>query len=87
MFSKLIQTVNMFLSQCPVKCSKSIAKFPSKMDAVDKAAWEFLTYKLATVCGIEMAESKLEKVAGPYHTFLTKRFDRENGVVSILYRL
>jgi serine/threonine-protein kinase HipA len=56
-----------------------IAKFPSKTDMVDKAAWEFLTYKLATACGIEMAESKLEKIAGPYHTFLTKRFDRENG--------
>jgi serine/threonine-protein kinase HipA len=56
-----------------------IAKFPSKTDMVDKAAWEFLTYKLATACGIEMAESKLEKIAGQYHTFLTKRFDRKNG--------
>lgn len=56
-----------------------IAKFPSKTDMVDKAAWEFLTYQLATNCGIEMAESKIEKIAGQYHTFLTKRFDRENG--------
>ncbi|MBO6533652.1 MAG: HipA domain-containing protein, partial [Muricauda sp.] len=56
-----------------------IAKFPSKTDTVDKAAWEFLTYKLATACGIDMAESRLEKIAGQYHTFLTKRFDRENG--------
>ncbi|RIV37520.1 type II toxin-antitoxin system HipA family toxin [Flagellimonas lutimaris] len=56
-----------------------IAKFPSKTDTVDKAAWEFLTYKLATACSIEMAESRLEKIAGQYHTFLTKRFDRENG--------
>ncbi len=56
-----------------------IAKFPSKMDTVDKAAWEFLAYKLAVSCGIEMTESKIEKIAGPYHTFLTKRFDRENG--------
>ncbi|MFA5297112.1 MAG: HipA domain-containing protein [Lutibacter sp.] len=56
-----------------------IAKFPSKADTVDKAAWEFLTYKLATSCGIEMAESKIEMIAGQYHTFLTKRFDRENG--------
>lgn len=56
-----------------------IAKFPSKTDMVDKAAWEFLTYKLATSCGIEMAESKIEMIAGQYHTFLTKRFDRENG--------
>ncbi|TXK71960.1 type II toxin-antitoxin system HipA family toxin [Mesonia sp. K4-1] len=56
-----------------------IAKFPSKTDTIDKAAWEFLTYKLAISCGIEMAESKIEMIAGQYHTFLTKRFDRENG--------
>lgn len=55
-----------------------IAKFPSKTDTVDKAAWEFLAYTLATSCGIEMAESKIEMIAGKYHTFLTKRFDREN---------
>ncbi|HUH18258.1 HipA domain-containing protein [Albibacterium sp.] len=40
-----------------------IAKFPSKNDTVDKAAWEFLTYKLATNAGIEMAECRLEKLA------------------------
>lgn len=56
-----------------------IAKFPSKTDTIDKAAWEFLAYRLALNCGIEMAESKIEKIAGAYHTFLTKRFDRENG--------
>lgn len=55
-----------------------IAKFPSKTDIIDKAAWEFLAYKLAVDCGIEMAESKIEKISGPHHTFLTKRFDREN---------
>jgi serine/threonine-protein kinase HipA len=26
-----------------------------------------------------MAESKIEKISGGYHTFLTKRFDRDNG--------
>jgi serine/threonine-protein kinase HipA len=56
-----------------------IAKFPSKTDVVDKAAWEYLAYKLAVASGIEMADSKIEKVSGQYHTFLTKRFDRENG--------
>lgn len=56
-----------------------IAKFPSKTDTVDKAAWEFLTYKLAIACGIEMSESKIEQISGAYHTFLTKRFDRQNG--------
>ncbi|MDP3432537.1 MAG: HipA domain-containing protein, partial [Bacteroidota bacterium] len=54
-----------------------IAKFPSKNDTIDKAAWEFLAYKLAKEAGIEMAECNLENIAGRYHTFLTNRFDRE----------
>ncbi len=56
-----------------------IAKFPSKADTIDKAAWEYLAYRLAIAAGIEMAESKIEKISGQYHTFLTKRFDREKG--------
>ena len=56
-----------------------IAKFPSKTDTVDKASWEFLAYQLATSAGISMADSKIEKISGQYHTFLTKRFDRDNG--------
>jgi serine/threonine-protein kinase HipA len=56
-----------------------IAKFPSKTDTIDKAAWEYLAYQLAIKAGIEMAASKIEKVSGTYHTFLTRRFDRENG--------
>lgn len=56
-----------------------IAKFPSKTDTIDKAAWEFLTYKLAIASRIEMAECKIEKIMGQYHTFLTKRFDRDDG--------
>ncbi len=55
-----------------------IAKFPSKNDTIDKASWEFLTYKLAVRAGIEMTECRLEKINGKYHTFFTKRFDR-NG--------
>lgn len=55
-----------------------IAKFPSKNDTIDKAAWEYLTYQLAIKAGIEMAECKIEKVNGAYHTFFTKRFDRMN---------
>jgi serine/threonine-protein kinase HipA len=56
-----------------------IAKFPSKADTIDKAAWEFLAYKLAIAAGIEMSESRIEQVSGQYHTFMTKRFDRDNG--------
>ncbi len=56
-----------------------IAKFPSKADTIDKAAWEYLAYKLALQCGVEMTESKIEKIAGRYHTFFTKRFDRRKN--------
>lgn len=56
-----------------------IAKFPSQADTIDKAAWEYLAYTLALEAGIEMAESRIEKVSGKYHTFFTKRFDRLNG--------
>lgn len=56
-----------------------IAKFPSKTDTIDKAAWEFLAYQLATKAGIEMAPCHMERILGKHHTFFTKRFDRENG--------
>ena len=55
-----------------------IAKFPSKTDTTDKGAWEFLAYQLAIKAGIEMAPCRIEKIMGYYHTFFTKRFDREN---------
>jgi serine/threonine-protein kinase HipA len=54
-----------------------IAKFPSKNDTINKGEWEYLAYRLAVGAGIDMAESRLELIAGPYHTFFTKRFDRE----------
>lgn len=62
-----------------IKKNLWIAKFPSKTDTVDKAAWEYLAYQLATTAGIPMADSKIEKISGEYHTFLTRRFDRNNG--------
>lgn len=59
-----------------------IAKFPSKTDSIDKAAWEFLAYKLAINAGIEMAPSRIERIVGKHHIFFTKRFDR-HGVERI----
>ncbi len=53
-----------------------IAKFPSKTDITDKAAWEFLAYKLAINAGIEMSTCRIERIVGKHHTFFTKRFDR-----------
>ena len=56
-----------------------IAKFPAKNDTIDKAAWEYVAYLLAIKAGITMSECKIQKITGNYHTFFTKRFDRENG--------
>jgi serine/threonine-protein kinase HipA len=54
-----------------------IAKFPSRADRVDKAAWEYLAYRLALKAGIEMSECKVQKISGRHHTFFTRRFDRD----------
>lgn len=53
-----------------------IAKFPSRSDEGDIGAWEMVTHKLALMAGIEMAPAKALKFSSNYHTFLTKRFDR-----------
>lgn len=55
-----------------------IAKFPSKNDDNDTGAWEKVAYDLASLCGINVTESKLEKFSKLGSTFLIKRFDR-NG--------
>jgi serine/threonine-protein kinase HipA len=54
-----------------------IAKFPAKNDTTDKAAWEYLACQLALRSGISTSECKIQKITGSYHTFFTKRFDRE----------
>lgn len=56
-----------------------IAKFPSRNDQGDIGGWEIVTYELAILAGINMAESKAQKFSSDYYTFLTKRFDRGNN--------
>lgn len=53
-----------------------LAKFPSRHDDHDIAAWEYLVYRLAQDAGICMASCKIQRFNSPHHTFLTKRFDR-----------
>ena len=55
-----------------------IAKFPSRNDQGDIGGWEIVTYELALMAGIEMAESKAQRFSSDYYTFLTKRFDRND---------
>jgi serine/threonine-protein kinase HipA len=56
-----------------------IAKFPSKNDEKDVAAWEMVANKLATASGINVSEGKLMQFNNRYHTYLTRRFDRIQG--------
>lgn len=53
-----------------------IAKFPSRYDDYDIAAWEFVVAQLAQMAEIEMAPSRIERFNNRYHTFFTRRFDR-----------
>lgn len=53
-----------------------IAKFPSIKDKKNIGAWEMVVNMLATKAGINVPEADLRKFNNEYHTFLTKRFDR-----------
>lgn len=53
-----------------------IAKFPSRNDDKDIAAWEMVANKLAINAGLNVAKGKLQQFNSKYHTYLTKRFDR-----------
>jgi serine/threonine-protein kinase HipA len=56
-----------------------IAKFPSKHDEYDVGAWEMVVNNLAKEAKISVPETKIKKFNSPYHTFMTKRFDRNNN--------
>jgi serine/threonine-protein kinase HipA len=56
-----------------------IAKFPSADDEYDVAIWEKLLQELAQRCGITVPAARLMQVGSGHHTFLVKRFDRDNG--------
>ncbi len=53
-----------------------IAKFPSRTDRRDVAAWEHVYAKLARRAGIEVPDTKLLATGGDRRTFATRRFDR-----------
>lgn len=55
-----------------------IAKFPSLKDEKDVGAWEMVINSLASDAGLHIAEGKINKFNSKYHTYLTKRFDRNN---------
>jgi len=56
-----------------------IAKIPSIKDDYDVGMWEYFATMLAAQCGIRVPETRVMRIGPtPYHTFFSKRFDR-NG--------
>jgi serine/threonine-protein kinase HipA len=53
-----------------------IAKFPSRNDTKDKGAWEKVVHELAVNAGLRVADAMIGQYYSKQHTFLIKRFDR-----------
>lgn len=54
----------------------NIAKFPSRKDDYDVAAWEHVAHLLAKKAGINVAQTKLVPSDENHRTLLSRRFDR-----------
>lgn len=52
------------------------AKFPANDDRIDVGGWEYLVHNLARDAGINVPESRVEKLNSKHHTFCVQRFDR-----------
>ncbi len=60
--------------------SLHIAKFPSRKDDYDVAAWEHVAHLLAKKAGINVSQTKLISTDDNHRTLLSRRFDRtEDG--------
>lgn len=55
-----------------------IAKFPSRNDEFDVGAWEYLVHSLAERSGIWVSGFQMARFYSQHHTFLSKRFDRND---------
>ncbi|PCJ30231.1 MAG: HipA domain protein [Gammaproteobacteria bacterium] len=55
-----------------------IAKFPSHNDKYDVGLWEYIVHILARKSGIDVPDSRIKCFSREHHTFIVKRFDREN---------
>ena len=53
-----------------------IAKFPSRNDNKDIGAWEKVVHELALRAGLNVADAMVGTYYSRQHTFITKRFDR-----------
>lgn len=53
-----------------------VAKFPSIKDRKDVGAWELVVNVLAEKAGLNVAKGMARKFNSDYHTYLSRRFDR-----------
>jgi len=53
-----------------------IAKFPSRNDRFDVGGWEAVCMTMAKECGIKVPEFTAKRYNSSYHTFISRRFDR-----------
>ena len=53
-----------------------IAKFPSTFDTWNVGRWEYFANKMAELCGIRTAKTKILSLSPGHDIFLSKRFDR-----------
>ncbi len=53
-----------------------IAKFPSGNDEWNIGAWEMVAFTIASDAGIRVSSVMAKQFSGKHHTFLNKRFDR-----------
>lgn len=62
-----------------------IAKFPSNKDDSDAGLWEMVVHDLAILAKITVPNAIVKKLASPYHTYLSQRFDRTENNKRIHY--
>ena len=62
-----------------------IAKFPSQKDDSDIGLWEMIVHELAIQAKITVPNAFIKKLASPYHTYLSQRFDRTENNKRIHY--
>ena len=53
-----------------------IAKFPSGSDERDVGAWEMVAFKIAAAAGVKVHHAMAKRFSGKHHSFLNRRFDR-----------
>lgn len=53
-----------------------IGKFPSRHDTHDTGKWEMVVHDLASKCGLNVPDARLEQFSEYGSTYLVKRFDR-----------